>query len=114
MHELGLAAAILDRAEATMRAHSRDRVRRVEVAVGELATVLPDNLAFCFAALAADRPGLSGAHLDVTVRPLAVRCMDCGHEGRPERIETRCPRCGSRHVTIASGQELEIVALEVE
>jgi hydrogenase nickel incorporation protein HypA/HybF len=114
VHELGLAAAILDRAEAAMRAHGSGRLRRVEVAVGELAAVLPDNLAFCFAALAAERAGLRGARLDVAVRPLAVRCLDCGQEGRPERIETRCPRCGSRRVTIASGQELEIVALEVE
>jgi hydrogenase nickel incorporation protein HypA/HybF len=114
MHELALAETILAVAEERLHALGRERLLHVEIAVGELTAVLPDNLAFCFAALAEDRPGLAGASLDVTVRPFTVRCRDCGEVGRPARPEVRCPSCGGRHVEVASGEELEIVAMEVE
>ncbi|HVB10693.1 MAG TPA: hydrogenase maturation nickel metallochaperone HypA [Bacillota bacterium] len=114
MHELSLATSILDVAAAQLAAAGRTRLLRVEVAVGELAAVLPDNLAFCFEVLAEDRPALAGAHLDVQVRPLMVRCRDCGGEAHPPRPVMRCPACGSSRVEVSSGQELEIVALEVE
>lgn len=114
MHELGMASAILDAAQESLREYGNARLLRVEVAVGALTAVEPDNLVFCFGVLAQERPGLAGAQLQVVMRPLRLYCPACQQESMPPRVVMRCPICGDARTEIRSGEELEMIALEME
>jgi len=54
MHELGIAADILDAVRAETAAHRPARAVKVGVRIGEMASVDAASLAFCFEALVKD------------------------------------------------------------
>jgi hydrogenase nickel incorporation protein HypA/HybF len=120
MHELKLARTV---AEIAAR-HAEGRVVRVvSVRVGALRQVVPESLAFCFEALAAEH-GLPGARLDYETVPAWLRCEECGREWDPapppardaaELLPSfRCPDCGSARAAVTRGEELEVTSLEAE
>jgi hydrogenase nickel incorporation protein HypA/HybF len=107
MHELAIAENIVD--TVCTRAAGRP-VRRVTLRIGALTAVLPDHIRFCFE-LAATGTAAHGAALDLDLRPAVVFCRSCRIEQRlPDRIPL-CP-CGSADVTVTTGRELDIIAME--
>ena len=51
MHEIGIAADILDAVRQETAAHQPARATKVGVRIGEMAGIDPSSLAFCFEAL---------------------------------------------------------------
>jgi len=41
-------------------------------------------------------------------------CRQCAEEGGAEPFPLRCDRCGSLDVDVVAGEELHVVALELE
>jgi hydrogenase nickel incorporation protein HypA/HybF len=110
VHELALAAAVLRIAEQ----HGRGRrVVRVELEIGELRQVVPEALEFSFA-IAANGTPAEGAELTIEKKPIVVSCDACRVETRLATFPLACGRCGSRDVQLRSGEELSVVALELE
>jgi hydrogenase nickel incorporation protein HypA/HybF len=139
MHELSLAAAVIDTAE---RHAGGRRVTRVRLRLGELRQVVPDSLAFYFEHVA--RGTLcEGAVLEHEVVSARLGCATCGATwdldsvhapgsgpqrpvpGPQDRGQTRalrvrprasfrCPRCDAADVGVESGDELEVESIEVE
>jgi hydrogenase nickel incorporation protein HypA/HybF len=110
MHELSLAAAIVEIAER----HAAGRpVSRVDVRVGRLRQVVPDALTFGFEVLVQDTP-LQGARLELQMVPAVGRCRACGVETTFEQFPLLCGGCGSMDLEIVSGDELIVTSLEVE
>ena len=64
MHELSLAAGILDIVREYVATDQAHRVRAVRVRVGEAAGVVPESLDFCFDAIVIDTP-FASAHLEI-------------------------------------------------
>ena len=64
MHEMGIAAAILEVVHRYVPENRGPLVRRVHVRVGEHTPVLPESLDFCFSAVVAGTPYAS-ATLDI-------------------------------------------------
>jgi hydrogenase nickel incorporation protein HypA/HybF len=46
--------------------------------------------------------------------PVRFRCSDCAHEFSADDVQFSCPSCGGTRIKLISGDELEIVNLEVE
>ena len=120
MHELALARSV---AEIAGR-HSAGRpVVSVKVRVGALRQVVPESLAFAFAAVAPEA-GCGGASLEPVAVAACLRCEDCGGEWDPAPPPAReeaellpsfsCPACGSARSVVLRGEELEVVSIEVE
>jgi hydrogenase nickel incorporation protein HypA/HybF len=109
MHELGITrnvvAIVLDAAKG-------QRVTRIALAVGRLAGVMPDAIAFCFDVVTRGTP-LEGTQLDIVDVPGAARCRVCGAEYALETQLTPCA-CGSRDVVAIRGEELMVKTMEVE
>ena len=110
MPELALAVAVVAIAEE--RARGR-RVARVELEVGGLRQVVPGALSFAFALVAAGTAA-EGAELAIEEAPASVRCRACGARSEVEAFPFACARCGSLDVEVAGGDELRVVALELE
>jgi len=110
MHELALAEAIVSIAE---RHADGRRVARVDLAVGRLRQVVVDALAFSFE-LVAQGTLVEGAELHVEDVPIVIACDACGAETQVEMFPLVCGRCGGFDVQVRSGEELDVVALELE
>lgn len=110
MHELSIAAAIVEIAEREARGR---RVVAVEVQVGDLRQVVPEPLRFAFATLIGGT-ALDGARLRIQRVAAAGRCRRCGSEAEIESFPLLCAGCGSAEIDVVAGEELQVRALELE
>jgi len=113
MHEMSIAESLLNIVLQESRSHQASRVVAVALKVGELSSVVPESLRFCFE-LISQGTIVEGAELRVERVPVACRCEECGAEFTVEHLLFICPSCESRRVAILSGRELTIESLEVE
>jgi hydrogenase nickel incorporation protein HypA/HybF len=110
MHEMSITQGIIDICES--HAGGR-RVLSVDVEIGELSSVVPDAVAFCFEACSQDTL-LQGARLTIVRIPGSGLCLDCGAETPLTAIFGACQHCGSYKVRIVTGEEMRVREIEVE
>ncbi|MFD0339106.1 hydrogenase maturation nickel metallochaperone HypA [Streptomyces sp. NPDC127117] len=108
MHELAITQSVVD---SVCERAGRRPVRSVRVRVGVLTAVVPDSMRFCFG-LVTEGTAAEGARLEIDQPPGAGRCRTCAVEFTLTDLILLCP-CGSADVEITSGQELQIVSMEV-
>ena len=113
MHELTLAAGILDIVQHSVVAADAARVRAVRVQVGEMAGVVPDSLAFCFEAIVADT-AFAAAFLEIDRVSAVATCGACGCVTGASDTPFVCPACGALGMTIQCGEELQVVDVELD
>ncbi|MBZ5514652.1 MAG: hydrogenase maturation nickel metallochaperone HypA [Acidobacteriia bacterium] len=113
MHELSIANSILEAVRAEAARRPGVRVAKVGVRVGELSGVEPDALSFSFEALVRGSD-LEPLALEVETCPRRQRCCECGCLFRVVDFNLVCPDCGSTESRCVSGDELEMVYLEIE
>jgi hydrogenase nickel incorporation protein HypA/HybF len=108
MHELAIVHGIV---ESVTERSGGGRILRIVLEIGELATVLPEALRFCFA-LAAEGTLAEGATLDILRIEGLARCLQCGAQTPMPRPYGQCP-CGSTNLEFLRGDELRIKEMEV-
>jgi hydrogenase nickel incorporation protein HypA/HybF len=113
MHELGIAASILESVEKEAVRHPSEHISKVGVKIGELSGVGRDALQFGFDVLVKDSD-LEPLVLDVELIPRVQRCPKCAYEFRMEEFDPRCPLCGEFATECISGEELDIAFMEVD
>jgi hydrogenase nickel incorporation protein HypA/HybF len=113
MHELGIAASILEFVQAEALRHPDGRITKVGVKIGELSGVDRDALQFGFEVLVKDTEW-ERVVLDVEYIPRVQRCSKCAHEFRMTDFDPQCPQCGEFLTHCISGEELDIVYMEVD
>jgi hydrogenase nickel incorporation protein HypA/HybF len=113
VHELSIAASILQRVGVEAERYPGARLSRVGVRIGELSGVDPDALAFGFEMLVKDTPW-EPLHLDIEFCQRRQRCRTCGHEFTAVKFDTACPKCGETLTSCIGGDELDIAFIEVE
>jgi hydrogenase nickel incorporation protein HypA/HybF len=110
MHELSIAAAVVDTA---VRHAGGRRVTVVSVRVGRLRQVVPTSLEFAFGIVARETL-CDGARLEQELVPARLRCNVCVLAWEVDVPAFRCPRCGTADVAVLSGEELQVESIEVE
>ena len=114
MHELSIAASIVEAVAESAAAYPGARVRAVRLRVGALASVVEDSLQFCWQ-LAAEDTSLAGSRLVINKLPVIVHCDACGVNAEIDGVQSfRCPRCGELATDLRQGRELEIESIELE
>ena len=113
MHELSVAAGILDLVQRSVPASQADRVRVVRVRVGEMAGVVADSLDFCFTAIVAGTP-FASASLAIERVPARGACRDCDCAFAVSDWRFLCPNWGGAAVAMTSGDELRVVEVELD
>lgn len=114
MHELSIAASIVEAVTETAAAYPGAQVRIVRLRVGALSAVIEDSLQFCWGVTTENTP-LAGAALVVRTMPVVVHCAACGVDEEIEGVQSfRCPRCGEPAADLRQGRELEIESIEID
>ncbi|MFJ4184027.1 hydrogenase maturation nickel metallochaperone HypA [Kitasatospora sp. NPDC089509] len=113
MHEMSIAAAVVEQVDEAARRHGAPGVARVRLQVGELAGVVAEALDFCFE-LACAGTLVEGAALDTEPVTARARCAPCAVEwavGMPPDLG--CPNCRTGgNVHLLAGRELQILDVE--
>jgi len=113
MHEMGIAAEIVEIAEASIPEELPNaRVECVNVEIGRLAAVVPESLRFCFNIMI-ENTRLAGAKLHIREISVKAHCQACGHEWTIDTPVFTCVKCDSGALDILSGRELDISSIEI-
>jgi hydrogenase nickel incorporation protein HypA/HybF len=112
MHEVSLAAGVLQLVEEAAAREAFGRVLSLRLAAGRLAGVDVHALSFALESLA---PGtlLEGAHVEIDEPPGQAWCLGCQQSITLERRGEACPACGGHRLHPTGGTELRVVDLVV-
>jgi hydrogenase nickel incorporation protein HypA/HybF len=110
MHEMSITQGIIDICE--QHAGGR-RVLSIDVEIGELSSVVPDAIEFCFEACSQGTL-LEGARINIIRLPGRGQCLDCGSDSPLSSLFGACQRCGGYRVKVVSGEEMRVREIEVD
>jgi len=113
MHEMSIAQSIIDIVDDTLVENEKDKLREIVVDIGELVAVVPESLHFCYEAIV-NGTKYEKAELKINIKPLKIKCNDCGVDSKIEKYNFLCPNCDSTNINVLSGEELNIRYLEVD
>jgi hydrogenase nickel incorporation protein HypA/HybF len=113
MHEVGIAAAIIEVGQSEVSRRPGSKLLRIGVRIGILSGVDHDALRFAFKALVA---GTAMEPLDVAIEECQRRnrCQHCDRDFESSVFDALCPKCGSRDVLLIGGDELDVAFVELE
>jgi hydrogenase nickel incorporation protein HypA/HybF len=112
LHELALARAVIEQLAEAAEYHDFTRVVRVKLAIGALAHVEPEALAYAFDVAAAGTLA-AGAALEIERVGGAAHCLGCGRNVAIRGRADLCPVCGGARLVITGGEDMKIRELEV-
>lgn len=112
MHELSIAQELIRLCE--LRVPAGRRLTTVRIAVGELASVEPEQLEFAWQAVVAGTAH-AAAGLVIQWCPARQTCGRCGEvaERQPGTWLRQCPHC-AEPLAVHGGNELDLLAIETE
>lgn len=120
MHELSIAATVMEDVLTFVQSRGIAKVTRVRLAIGELTCVQPEQLKFCYESVTRETP-LADSELEIEAVPARVACPHCGYEGAPRYwrdsladvpVPTlQCPGCG-KSADAAQGHECAIRTIQ--
>lgn len=113
MHELSIAARVVDEAAEHCRTAGGRRVAAVTLRIGSLAGVHEPPLRLAFEMLRAGTC-LESAELRIVEVPLTIWCPVCAAEIEvPGSPRLACPTCGAVSGDIRAGRELDLESIEI-
>lgn len=114
MHEMSLTEGVARILEDQAAQHGFTKVKTVWLEIGELSTVDPDSMLFCWGAVAKGSPLTEGAVMEIVRVPGQAWCLDCAQPVPLARRYDPCPRCGGVGLSVTAGEEMRIKEMEVE
>jgi len=114
MHELSIAQGILEVVKQEVKRHHLCNVAKIKLKIGELTSVVPEALDFCFSFLVKDTE-LKDVCLEIETVPIRGRCLGCNREFsyKNQDLYFLCPYCGSK-IEVITGRELYVQEIEGE
>ncbi len=87
------------------------QVKRVSLEIGNLSTVMPDAIRFCFD-VCSKGTELENAHLEIIEIAGRKKCQDCQLITETDQVFGSC-ECGSWNTTPIAGEELRVKEMEM-
>src|SRR5215471_1612148 len=120
MHELSIAATVVEDVLNFASGQGIDKVVRVRLAIGEFTCIQPEQLKFCYESVAQETP-LAGSQLEIEPVRARVTCSHCGYDGAAKYwmdspgeapVPTlQCPSCG-KSADATEGHECSIKTIQ--
>ncbi len=112
MHEFGLAQNLLNTILEQSQERGFSRVHGITMRIGKMSGVVEDAFSFAFESLA-EGTLAEGAKLSIEDVPIRCYCTDCGTEFECAEWSYRCPTCNGISTELRSGQEMDLVSMEI-
>jgi len=113
MHELPVTQSILEISLRHAQRAGAKRITDLYLRIGQLSYVVDDSVQFYWDLIAKDTIA-EGARLHFQRVPAEFLCLDCDQRYAPDGENLACPRCGSTHVKLATGDEFSLESIDVE
>lgn len=113
MHELSLCESLMKIVEEQGRSQGFAKVHVVRLEIGELSSVEPEAMIFCFSAVTRGTIA-EGARLDIERAPGQAWCLACNKSVAVAERYAPCPECGGYDIRITGGEQMRIKDLEVD
>ena len=113
MHEMTLAESVLEIVEDAARREGLRRVYAVWLEIGQLSSIEPEAMRFCFDAVARDSVA-AGARLEIVTTAGAAWCIECSEQVALAELGAACPRCGGYRLRVTEGAAMRVKELEAE
>jgi hydrogenase nickel incorporation protein HypA/HybF len=113
MHELSVTQEILNIAAAKASEAGAASVKRINLVIGDMSSIVDDSVQFYFDIISQDSL-VKGAELCFRRVPVMVRCRNCSNEYKPAPGNWDCPRCHRGQVDVIAGNEFHMDSIEVE
>jgi hydrogenase nickel incorporation protein HypA/HybF len=109
MHEYSIAYDLYTTARTAALEYHAKKVKKINVEVGKMAMVNPEQVVFLFDIIKTDDPLFAGAMLECHDTDPQTKCP-CGYEGNEVYI---CPKCGALP-ELVKGREIVVTNIEIE
>ena len=113
MHEVALAEEVLRIVQDAARREGLGRVSALWLEIGQLSSVEPEAMHFCFESVARGSVA-AGARLEIVTVAGAAWCRDCRAVVAMSALGDACPRCGGYQMQVTSGAQMRVRQLEGE
>ena len=113
MHELAITQSILKMALQHAEKANATRVTDLNVAMGELSSMVDDSIQFYWEIIAKDTIA-EQAILHFRRVPAELQCLSCAEKYHPADGELACPKSGSIRVKVIAGEEFLLESIDVE
>lgn len=121
MHEMGLAANIIDMiaSELDKRKIAACRLRAVKITVGKMTQIVAESLKFGLE-VKSGAAGFSAVDFIINEAPLKVKCGACGFESVLERnaccgqLNMACVNCFANKPIIIGGREFSVDSIDID
>ncbi|HSW57047.1 MAG TPA: hydrogenase maturation nickel metallochaperone HypA [Dehalococcoidales bacterium] len=110
---MGVTQALLDMAVTKARESGAVAIRKINLVIGDLSSVLDNSVQFYFDFISQGTPA-EGARLVFRRIPIGARCRRCSTEFSPSGDNWKCPQCLDAGIDIISGNEFFMESIEVE
>ena len=113
MHEMSVTQSLLEIALRHAERADARRITRLNLVIGELATIVDDSIQFYWDIVSQDTIA-AGSELHFERVPGILRCLGCEHTFPLNGRDFACPACGERQVVIAGGDDFRLESIEVD
>ncbi len=114
MHELGIVMHMIDQVERVADENRVDQVKKINMEVGEVSSVVPELFSDCFQWAKKKTRHLQQAQLELIILEGVSYCQDCRQTYKTTEFAKQCPYCGSGNTYLITGNEINIRDIEVE
>lgn len=115
MHEVSIALSMVNELARIARENNAKYITTVNLRIGRASGIVMDSLKFAFDAIKLENPLISSAEIAIEEVPLRYECNDCESSFEAEDILFQsCPDCKSYSLKLLSGEEMDIVNMELE
>lgn len=113
MHELAVTQSILEIALRHAEEAGASKITDLYLVIGRLSSIVDDSVQFYWEMIAEGTPA-AGSQLHFKRLSLEIACLDCQNRYSPDDEDLACPKCGSTNVSVVSGEEFYLEAIDVE
>jgi hydrogenase nickel incorporation protein HypA/HybF len=113
MHEMTIAAGLLQEVLELARQHHARRIAQIELELGVMRLVVPESLQAAFEVVS-EGTAAQGAALKLSETPLRAACNCCGQEYSARVDDFRCPACHLADVRIVAGNDIIIKSVSLD